>query len=59
MDIKACYWAALSMSFRLISIRLLMNNKAWGPQVIKPGVLRRDAPRSGPRRAVNGEGLES
>ena len=28
------YWAALSLSFRLISIRLmLMNIIAWGPQV--------------------------
>ena len=29
------YWAALSLSFRLISILLFMNIKAWGPQVNK------------------------
>ena len=28
------YWAALSLSFRLISIRMFfINIKAWGPQV--------------------------
>ena len=27
------YWAALSLSFRLISIRLFISIKAWGPQV--------------------------
>ena len=28
------YWAALSLSFRLISILMLFTNiKAWGPQV--------------------------
>ena len=27
------YWAALSLSFRLISILMLMNIIAWGPQV--------------------------
>ena len=29
------YWAALSLSFRLISILLFMNIKAWGPRVIE------------------------
>ena len=29
-----CYWAALSLSFRLISILMLVNIIAWGPQVI-------------------------
>ena len=33
-DPRLLYWAALSLSFRLISIRLLfINIKAWGPQV--------------------------
>ena len=27
------YWAALSLSFRRISIRLFINIIAWGPQV--------------------------
>ena len=33
LKIYIFYWAALSLSFRLISIRLFINIKAWGPQV--------------------------
>ena len=42
------YWAALSLSFRLISIQanlyhMFINIIAWGPQVRSPSTCKRDA----------------